>query len=142
MQDINTKGYLVRKLSTTYLDVSNTYILPPVRKLGQMLEADIEESKKLRAKIAAETKTASKEMNRILKTQQREFLDSMKERRDELEAIYAPIMENIPEERQRAIENEVRMISETVPPILIEKRTKENRQIGGIQGSMEFFLGI
>lgn len=112
IQDINTNGYLVRKLSKTYLDVSNTYILPPVRKLGQMIEADIEESKRLRVKIAKETKTASAEMSRILKTQQREFLDSMKKRRDELEAIYEPIMKNLPEERQKEIENEVKEVSQ------------------------------
>ena len=99
-------------MSNTYLNVSSTYILPPVRKLGQMIEADIEESKRLRVKIAKETKTASTEMSRILKTQQREFLDSMKKRRDELEAIYEPIMKNLPEERQKEIENEVKEVSQ------------------------------
>ena len=142
MQEINTKGYLVRKLSTTYLNVSDTYILPPVRKLGLMLRANLTESDRLRAKIAEETKTASSEMNSILKTQQREFLDSMRKRRDELEAIYQPIIEHIPEERQRAIEEEVKAVTAQVPPTIIERRTKENRQIDGIRGSMEFFLDI
>ena len=81
-------------MSNTYLNVSSTYILPPVRKLGQMIEADIEESKRLRGKIAAETKTASKK------------------RRDELEAMYEPIMENLPEKRQKEIENEVKEVSQ------------------------------
>merc|ERR1712025_1222823 len=56
IQDINTNGFLVRKLSTTYLNVSDTYILPPVRKLGKMLTVeDNDESMRLRAKIGAET---------------------------------------------------------------------------------------
>ena len=59
-----------------------------------MIEADIEESKRLRGKIAAETKTASKK------------------RRDELEAMYEPIMENLPEKRQKEIENEVKEVSQ------------------------------
>ena len=107
-----------------------------------MLQADHEESDRLRARIAVETKTASTKFNSILKTQQREFLDSMEKRRDELEAIYQPIVEHIPDERQRAIEEEVKAVSAQVPPTIIEKRTKENRQIEGIQGSMEFFLDI
>jgi len=142
IQEINTNGYLVRKLSTTYLKVSNKYILPPVRKLGEMLEADVNESKRLRAQIAAETKTASRDMSSILEAQQREFLDSMKKRRDELENIYKPIFEQIPEERQREIEEEVKTVSAEVPTALIEKRTKENRQIDGLQGSMESFLDV
>ena len=107
-----------------------------------MLRANLTESDRLRAKIAEETKTASSEMNSILKTQQREFLDSMRKRRDELEAIYQPIIEHIPEERQRAIEEEVKAVTAQVPPTIIERRTKENRQIDGIRGSMEFFLDI
>ena len=129
-------------MSTTYLNVSNTNILPSVRLLGQMLQADHEESDRLRARIAVETKTASTKFNSILKTQQREFLDSMEKRRDELEAIYQPIIEHIPDERQRAIEEEVKAVSAQVPPTIIERRTKENRQIDGIRGSMEFFLDI
>jgi len=124
------------------LKVSNKYILPPVRKLGEMLEADVNESKRLRAQIAAETKTASRDMSSILEAQQREFLDSMKKRRDELENIYKPIFEQIPEERQREIEEEVRTVSAEVPPALIEQRTKENRQIDGLQGSVGSFLDI
>jgi len=144
IQDINTKGHLVRKLSTTYLRVSDDYILPPVRKLGEMLEADPKESKRLRAQIAAETKKASREMSSILEAQQEEFLDSMKKRRDELENIYRPIFEQIPEERQREIEEEVKAVSAEVPPALIEQRTRtqENRENDGLQGSVESFLDL
>ena len=102
---------------------------------------DNDESMRLRAKIGAETRTASKEMDLILQDQQREFLDSMRKRRDELVAVYQPIMEHIPAERQRAIEKEVKDISAQIPAILTEKRRKEN-QIAGIEGSEEFFLDV
>merc|ERR550532_10206 len=141
--DINTKGHLVRKLSTTYLNVSDRYILPPVRKLGEMLQvSDVKESKRLRAQIATETRAASREMSSILEAQREEFLDSMKERRDELETIYRPIFEQIPEERKREIEEEVNNASAQVPVVLIEQRTMENRQIDGLQGSLESFMDI
>ena len=142
LQEINTHGYLVRKLSTTYLDVSDKYIMPPVRKLGEMLEADLAESKKLRGKIGADTKKASRELSQILKNQQSEFLTSMRNRRNELEAIYRPIMEHIPEERQRQIEKEVKEVAAKIPTRLIEKRMKETMQIDGIQGTMEDFLDL
>jgi len=141
--DINTKGHLVRKLSTTYLQVSDQYILPPVRKLGKMLQvSDVEESKRLRAEIANETMVASREMESILDAQQAEFLDSMRKRRDELETIYRPIFEQIPEERKREIEEEVNEASVQVPVALIEQRAMENRQIDGLQGSLESFMDI
>ena len=83
------------------MKVSDEYILPPVRKLGEMLqESDVEETKRLRAQIATETKTASREMSSILEAQQEEFFISMKERRDELENIYRPILEQIPDFEQ------------------------------------------
>ena len=122
------------------MKVSDEYILPPVRKLGEMLqESDVEETKRLRAQIATETKTASREMSSILEAQQEEFFISMKERRDELENIYRPIFEQIPEERKREIEEEVNNASAQV---LIEQRTMENRQIDGLQGSLESFMDI
>ena len=124
--------------------VSNEYILPPVRKLGEMLESDAKESKKLRAQIAAETKTASREMSSILELQQEEFLDSMKRRRDELENIYKPIFEQIPEERQREIEAEVKAVSAEVPTALIEQRTRtqETPENNGLQGPVDSFLEL
>ena len=125
------------------MKVSDEYILPPVRKLGEMLqESDVEETKRLRAQIATETKTASREMSSILEAQQAEFLDSMRKRRDELETIYRPIFEQIPEERKREIEEEVNEASAQVPVALIEQRTMENRQIDGLQGSLESFMDI
>jgi len=142
IQEINIKGFLVHKLSTTYMGISDKYILPPVRKLGQMLESDEKKSNRLRNQIAAETKRASSEMELILKDQQRTFLDSMKKRIDELEAAYKPIMDQIPEERKKEIEEEVNIISASIPVKLIEKRTTENRQIDGIQGSLDDFLTV
>merc|ERR1712038_722624 len=99
--------------------------------MGMLTVEDNDESVRLRAKIGAETQRASEQMKLILLDQQREFLDSMRKRRDELIAVYQPIMEHIPEERQRAIEKEVRDISAKIPAILIEKRRKENQQIAG-----------
>ena len=122
------------------MKVSDEYILPPVRKLGELLETDPNESKRLRAQIAAETKTASREMSSILETQQEEFLDSMKKRRDELENIYKPIFEQIPEERQREIEEEVEIVSAEVPTALIGR--KFERQIDGRQGSVNILIDI
>ena len=104
--------------------------------------SDVEENKRLRAQIATETKTASREMSSILEAQQAEFLDSMRKRRDELETIYRPIFEQIPEERKREIEEEVNKASAQVPVALIEQRTMENRQIDGLQGSLESFMDI
>ena len=100
------------------------------------------ESKRLRAEIANETMVASREMESILDAQQAEFLDSMRKRRDELETIYRPIFEQIPEERKREIEEEVNEASAQVPVALIEQRTMENRQIDGLQGSLESFMDI
>ena len=132
----------MRKLSTTYLQVSDQYILPPVRKLGEMLHVSNVEGQRLRAEIANETMVASREMSSILDAQQAEFLDSMRKRRDELETIYRPIFEQIPEERKREIEEEVNEASAQVPVALIEQRTMENRQIDGLQGSLESFMDI
>merc|ERR550532_1587268 len=132
IRGIRTQGHLVQKLSTTYLQVSDQYILPPVRKLGEMLQmSDVEENKRLRAQIATETKTASREMSSILKAQEAEFLDSMRKRREELENIYRPIFEQIPEERKREIKEEVNNASAQVA--LIEQRT-------GLQGSPDSFI--
>ena len=100
------------------------------------------EGQRLRAEIANETMVASREMESILDAQQAEFLDSMRKRRDELETIYRPIFEQIPEERKREIEEEVNEASAQVPVALIEQRTKENRQIDGLQGSLESFMDI
>ena len=100
------------------------------------------EGQRLRAEIANETMVASREMESILDAQQAEFLDSMRKRRDELETIYRPIFEQIPEERKREIEEEVNEASAQVPVALIEQRTKENRQIDGLQGSLESFIDI
>ena len=100
------------------------------------------EGQRLRAEIANETMVASREMESILDAQQAEFLDSMRKRRDELETIYRPIFEQIPEERKREIEEEVKNASAQVPVALIEQRTKENRQIDGLQGSLESFIDI
>ena len=100
------------------------------------------EGQRLRAEIANETMVASREMSSILEAQQAEFLDSMRKRRDELETIYRPIFEQIPEERKREIEEEVNEASAQVPVALIEQRTKENRQIDGLQGSLESFIDI
>jgi len=105
-----------------------------------MLESDKKESNRLRNQIAAETKRASTEMSLILKDQQSTFLDSMKERRDELEAAYKPILDQIPEERKKEIEEEVKTVSATIPLKLIEQRTTEYRQIDGIEGSLDDFL--
>merc|ERR1712110_861004 len=142
IQDININGFLVQKLSTTYMDISDKYILPPVRKLGQMLESDKKESNRLRTQIAAETKKASTEMSLILKDQQSTFLNSMKERRDELEAAYKPIMDQISGERKKEIEEEVKTVSATIPLKFIEQRTTEYRQIDGIEGSLDDFLTV
>ena len=100
------------------------------------------EGQRLRAEIANETMVASREMESILDAQQAEFLDSMRKRRDELETIYRPIFEQIPEERKREIEEEVNEASAQVPVALIEQRTTENRQIDGLQGSLESFMDI
>ena len=100
------------------------------------------EGQRLRAEIANETMVASREMESILDAQQAEFLDSMRKRRDELENIYRPIFEQIPEERKREIEEEVNEASAQVPVALIEQRTMENRQIDGLQGSLESFMDI
>ena len=100
------------------------------------------EGQRLRAEIANETMVASREMESILDAQQAEFLDSMRKRRDELETIYRPIFEQIPEERKREIEEEVNEASAQVPVALIEQRTMENRQIDGLQGSFESFMDI
>ena len=124
------------------MQVSDQYILPPVRKLGEMLHVSNVEGQRLRAEIANETMVASREMESILDAQQAEFLDSMRKRRDELETIYRPIFEQIPEERKREIEEEVKNASAQVPVALIEQRTKENRQIDGLQGSLESFIDI
>ena len=94
-------------------------------------ESDVEETKRLRAQIATETKTASREMSSILEAQQAEFLDSMRKRREELENIYRPIFEQIPEERKREIKEEVNNASAQVA--LIEQRT-------GLQGSPDSFI--
>lgn len=117
------------------------YILPPVRKLGLMLEADDKESKKLRSEIGTETKEASRKMKIILENQKKEFMNSMKKRREEMDTIYRPLLAQIPEERQKEIEKEVKETAAFVPRILIEKR-KETVQIDGIQGDMEFFLDL
>lgn len=129
-------------MSTTYLTVSEKYILPPVRKLGLMLEADYKESKRLRAQIGAETKAASRELNTLFANQKREFFSSMSKRRDELEEMYRPILDKIPEERQREIEKEVKETAATVPVSLIEIRTTETVQIDGIQGDMNVWLDL
>ena len=100
------------------------------------------EGQRLRAEIANETMVASREMESILDAQQAEFLDSMRKRRDELETIYRPIFEQIPEERKREIEEEVNEASAQVPVALIEQRAMENRQIDGLQGSLESFMDI
>ena len=95
--------------------------------------SDVEENKRLRAQIATETKTASREMSSILKAQEAEFLDSMRKRREELENIYRPIFEQIPEERKREIKEEVNNASAQVRVALIEQRT-------GLQGSPDSFI--
>jgi len=92
IQDINTHGYHVREFSSTYLDISDKYILPPVRNLGSMLYAGSSEKLRLRAKISLETEIASKAMKQILKKNEEEFYDSMAARRSELEAMYKPIL--------------------------------------------------
>ena len=142
VQEINTQSYLVRKMSTTYLDVSDEYILPPVRKLGLLLEADDKESKKLRTQIGSDTQKASRKMQMMLENQKREFLTSVSKRRQELEVIYKPIMDHIPEKRQREIEKEVKETAAAVPEVLIEIRSEETVQIDGIEGKLDDFLDL
>ena len=87
------------------------------------MEADEEESKKLRSQIGSETKEASRKMSMILENQKEEFLNSKTKRREEMEAIYGPILAQIPEflnpERQIEIEKVVKEIAAIVPRILI-----------------------
>jgi len=123
IQDINTQSYLVGRMSSTYLNISDQYILPPVRKLGLMLEADVEKSKELRAKIGTDTQAASRKLTILLENQKKEFLTKMNKRRDELENMYKPIFDKIPAERQRVIEEEVKEAAATVPAALVEMRT-------------------
>ena len=74
-------------------------------------------------------------MTLILKEQQDEFLNSMRKRANELEDIYRPIFDPIPEERQREMENEVEDVAAV-------RRTEENKQIDVIQGTLDEFLDI
>ena len=105
------------------MNISDQYILPPVRKLGLMLEADEKESKKLRAQIERETEAANEKMKTLLKKQKNEFLTKMHKRRDELENMYKPIFDRIPAKRQREIEEEVKEAAAAVPRTVKEKRT-------------------
>merc|ERR1712038_641363 len=124
IQDINTQGHLIGKMTSTYLTVSNKYILPPVTQLGLMLHVDEKQRKKLKVDIGAKTAKASREMLTILKNQKDEFLTSARARRNELIKTYQPIIDQIPEDRQREIEMEVQAVTADIPQSLIEKRKK------------------
>ena len=102
-------------MSNTYLDVSDKYIMPPVRKLGEMIHADVNKSKKLRGQIGAETQVASRKMRTILMAQKDAFWKAMTDRRKEIDEIYNPIIEKISKKRQREIENVVQGTSAAVP---------------------------
>ena len=78
----------------------------------------------------------------MLENQKREFLTSVSKRRQELEVIYKPIMDHIPEKRQREIEKEVKETAAAVPEVLIEIRSEETVQIDGIEGKLDDFLDL
>ena len=119
-------------MSTTYLEVSDKYIMPPVRRLGEMMEVDVNKGKELRGQIGRETEVASRKMRTILKAQKEAFWKAMTDRKKEIDEIYSPIFKQIPEKRQREIEYVVKETSAAVPTKSLE--------IDGIQGKFEDFL--
>ena len=121
-------------MTSTYLTVSNKYILPPVTQLGMMLQADEKQRKRLKVEIGAKTAKASREMLTILKNQKDEFMTLARARRNELIETYQPIIDQIPEDRQRQIEMEVQAVAADIPQALIEMR------IGGAAAADPYYL--
>lgn len=100
-----TSAYLVNRMSAVYVDISAEYIMPPVRKLGIMMETkDPNEITKLKIQIKEQAEKANAKITTTIKEEKRNFDSAVKKRLADIEAFYKPVFDQIPQARKSELE--------------------------------------
>jgi len=108
VQDTMTTGFLIRRMSEVYLEISQGYILPPITELGELLELkDPQEIKQKKIKIDNQASQANQAIIRKTQEEQAAFDQQIKSRIKEINDGFAPILGNIAPKRKEEIKNVV-----------------------------------
>ena len=93
VQDVMSTGFLIKRMSDVYLEISKGYIMPPISELGIMLEEkNPEEIRRKKIKIDIQSKHANQIIFQRIQKEQAAIGQQIKSRMEEINVAFAPLL--------------------------------------------------
>ena len=117
IQEAMTNGYLIRRMSEVYVSISDQFILPPVRVLGEMLvETDKKKINSMKISVSRKAKDANKSIEQKIKKEMEIFGRITGDRKKQIESTFRPILSSISPARKSEIKAIVQKGEKSIPP--------------------------